>query len=474
MYTMFQRIRGVSRCFGWRCFGCLIAVVGLWILQGCAAYRPQALSTAPSVADDLEEVQARVRLRTPGQVAHRFDPSDGLDLTEVAILAVVNSPQLRAQRARLQVARAQAFAAGLLPDPQLDASLDHPTGGIGLTNAFMLGLSYDLIPLITRGAGLDAARPGQRQVRLDVLWQEWQTIQQARTLALRSLFVEQRLSLLNQMRGMYQSRYVHSAQALAQGDITLETRGRDLAALLDVLSQIRRLEESANQTRHALSLLLGLSPEMPVSLIPPPAPGPVDTARTRALLASLPDRRPDLLALKCGYAAQEARVRAEILSQFPSLSVGITRAHDTSGDNTVGFGVGLTLPLFSRNRGRIAVARATREQLRAEYRARLAQTASQVRQLLDLQRILIGQQRRLEVYLPRLGELVAEADSAYKSQDIDVLTFLSMEATWTGKRLEEIKLQETLWENRIALNALLAIPEGTGGTLTLSRAVIHE
>jgi len=29
---------------------------------------------------------------------HRFDPSDGLDLTEVAMLAVVNSPELRLNR----------------------------------------------------------------------------------------------------------------------------------------------------------------------------------------------------------------------------------------------------------------------------------------------------------------------------------------------------------------------------------------
>jgi cobalt-zinc-cadmium efflux system outer membrane protein len=158
--------------------------------------------------------------------------------------------------ARLEVAGAQAFAAGLLPDPQISAGLDKPTGHTtGLVNAWALGLGYDIIPLITRQSRVDAERKGQEKVRLDLLWQEWQVIQQARSLAARLHLEEQRLALLHRMRRLYQERYQRSARALKEGDTTLDVNGTDLTALLDTLSQINQLEQTHNQTRHEFNLL---------------------------------------------------------------------------------------------------------------------------------------------------------------------------------------------------------------------------
>lgn len=49
-----------------------------------------------------------------------------------------------------------------------------------------------------------------------------------------------------------------------------------------------------------------------------------------------------------------------VLAQFPALNVGLTRARDTSGLYTVGFGLSLSPPIFNRNRGNIAIEDATR------------------------------------------------------------------------------------------------------------------
>ena len=46
------------------------------------------------------------------------------------MLAVANNPDLRVARDDAGVARAQAFAAGLLPDPQISLSADHPAGNV--------------------------------------------------------------------------------------------------------------------------------------------------------------------------------------------------------------------------------------------------------------------------------------------------------------------------------------------------------
>lgn len=433
-----------------------LAVVGTaLILGGCARYAPKPLPRSVSLISSVDRLEP-----APPKAARQA--AEALSLDEVAALAIRNNPDLKAQRTRLGVARAQLYAAGLLPDPQLSANVDVPTGNTaGLVTAYGVGLGYDLIPLINRGARVDSAREGQRQVNLELLWQEWQVSQQARSLAIRWLSERQQLALLQRMRALYQERYRRSDQALQQGDLTVDVAGTDLTALLDSLSQINQLEQTHSDTGHALRLVLGLAPAAPLVIRLPSAPPDMTLEKLSGLLHTLPKRRPDLLALQAGYESQEAKVRAAILSQFPSLSIGVTRAGDTGSVHTSGFNIGVNLPLFSGNRGAIAIERATREQLRGEYQARLDQAEVDVRKLYQLQGIIAAQWAHLEEYLPTLGHLVEEARAAYGQRDIDALTFLNMETTWINKRLEQTRQMQSLWENHIALQTLLAIPAAT-------------
>lgn len=438
------------------------------ILSGCTSYEPKPLNTAAHGPTSLEQLQIEAtRLNGGAIVGYDVDLTDGLDLTEVGILAVINNPQLKAQRALLRVAQAQAFAAGLLPDPQIAAGFDQPTGNSAPDTGWALGLSYDIIPLITRQARMDAGRSTQEKVRLDLLWQEWQVIQQARSLAVRLQLETQQLDLLRTVHGLYLERYQHSARALGTGDITLDINGTDLTALVDVLSQTSQLEQTHNDSNHSFNLLLGLPPQTVVALTALLPAVPMDAAEVRARLSRLPELRPDLLALRAGYESQEAQVRAAILAQFPSLGIGVNRGSDTSNVDTLGLSISLSLPLFTGNRGNIAIERATRDQLFEEYQARLAETDADVDRLLQLQSVLTVQQADLQIYLPPLGILVGRAQQAYQAGDIGALTFLNMESTWVNKRLEQLNLQQACWENRIALEALLAMPSYPLAPLTI-------
>lgn len=439
----------------------LLALTTLTLLGGCASYHPKPLPEQVTLVKNLDILATKAnKILGPGTGTHIVNPADGLDLTEVAILAVLGNPDLKARRTQLEVAGAQAFAVGLLPDPQLSTSLDHPTGdSTGYVNAWGLSFGYDIIPLITRQARINAEQGTHTKVRLELLWQEWQVIQQARSLAVRLQLENVRLSLLHKMRSLYQNRYLHSEKGLAEGNVTLDVNGTDLTALIDSFSQIMQLEQQHNQTRHDLNHILGLAPGAIISLAELPVEPTLDRASIQAQLRKLPEIRPDLLALKAGYQAQEERVRAAILAQFPSFSIGITRARDTSNVYTSGFNIGLNLPLFSGNRGAIAIERATRKQLSQEYQARLAQTQVDVSRLLELQRLIEEQRGNLQTYLPRLKALVERARRAYRHGDIDALTFLNMESTWVNKHLEQISLQQTQWESRIALQTLLALPD---------------
>ncbi len=422
-------------------------------LGGCASYQPSPLPGRTDLVSNIDQLTAKESGAIP-------TPAAGLGLTDVAILAVRNNPDLKAQRERLGVTRAQLFSAGLLPDPQVSGSFDHPTGNVpGAVNAFGVGVGYDMIPLLNRGARLESEKQAVLQSRLELMWQEWQVAQQARSLAVRLEGQRRQLALLRTMADLYKKRYRRSRKALDNGDITLDVAGTDLTALLDSFSQINQLEQTLNETNHELHTVLGLTPEAPLAIHLSPLSAETHPETYQRKMKGLEKRRPDLLALQAGYRSQEAKVRAAVLSQFPSITIGFNRARDTGSLDTVGFGISLNLPLFSRGKGRIAIERATRKQLREEYQARLDHAAEDVDKLLKSQNIVASQQRQLDAYLPTLKELVARGRRAYKRGDIDALTFLNMETTWIKKRQEKISLEQTQREDLIALQTLLALPE---------------
>ena len=429
-------------------------------LAGCATYSPVALPTAPDLAAQAPLTVDTRDLPLPPVQHYPFDPSDGLDMTEVAILAAVNNPDLRIERAKAKVAQAQLFQARLLPDPQLSAGLDLPTDGTpGLTDGYIVGLDYDLLGLITRGAGVAAARAASGQVDLDLLWQEWQTVQRARELYVRVAVENAKLAVLHQAQALYAQRYARSSAALHTHDLTLDVAGADLTALADADNRVNEAEQSLNQVRHDLNALLGLAPGATLPLTPlapmaPPSPGAMPAVE------ELARSRPDLVALQLGYNSQEANVRKAILAQFPSLSVGFNRARDTSDVHTFGLGVSLNLPLFNGNRGEIAVQRATRERLRHEYQARLDQTAGEIDRLRDELALITHQLQGVDVYLPDLRRMATQAEQAYQAHNLDPLTYLNLQNTWLAKEVERWNLIDAAWQARIALDTLAGTPAG--------------
>ncbi|MDA8109377.1 MAG: TolC family protein [Betaproteobacteria bacterium] len=427
------------------------------LLAGCASYAPRPLPSRiaqPSNVGDIRVDAARMPLASLR--THRFDPSDGLDMDEVAMLSVANNPQLRAARDAVGVARAQAYAAGLLPDPQLGVTRDVPTnGGPGNTSAFSLGLSEDVSALLTRSVARSAAEAHAREVHLNLLWQEWQVVSQARLLFVRNLEQERLLRLLQENRELFAARYRRARAALREGNATIQAASADLVALQGVERQIAELERQIEHNRLQLNLLLGLAAGTKLHLVGGVALPPLDAARIRAELPQLAMRRPDLLALRAGYESQEQRFRQAVLGQFPALNVGLTHARDTSDIYTLGIGITLTLPIFNGNRGNIAIERATRRRLYDEYRARLQAADSEVRGILIDQRLLHVQLEGAERSIAELERVAAGAGAAYRAGNLSELEYVNLRAGLLAKRIEAVTLEQNLLEQRVALQTLV-------------------
>jgi len=425
-------------------------------LAGCATYREQPLPARSTLPDRIPDLTIDSRqMPLPELAAHRFDPTDGLDITEVAMLAVVNNPDLKTARAAAGIAHAQAFAAGLLPDPQLSLAADVPDAGQGATTtAYNLGLTYDVIALLTLAPRRAAARREAAKTDLNLLWLEWQVVSQARQLFVRLTQEAQLMEVLEQNRTLFADRYRRTETALDRGLLTLDAVTPHLTALQDVSRQINDLERLVSQNRHDLNALLGLAPEVAVPLVGPAELPELDEAGIEKLLPDLPRRRPDLIALQLGYAAEEMRYRAAILEQFPSLGIGFTRARDTGDIHTAGLGITLTLPIFSGNRGPIAVERATRQQLYVEYQQRLNAADSGIHRILAEQRINRRQLLDVDQGLADLSRAAAKTDAAFKAHNIDALAFASLQAALLAKKIERINLEQAILEQRMALQTL--------------------
>jgi outer membrane protein TolC len=183
-----------------------------------------------------------------------------------------------------------------------------------------------------------------------------------------------------------------------------------------------------------------------------------EPAAIDAALASLPQRRPDLLALQAGYASQNANLRKAILDQFPLLTLGYSRQRDNTGIVSNGLAATVAVPLFNRGRGDIQVQAATREQLAQEYRARLDQTVADVAQARADLAAEAADRQRLEADVPRLEAEARNARPAFARGDMDSAAYLALDQT----ALKEVA---ALWDARlgqrlaaIGLNTVLFLP----------------
>lgn len=439
------------------------------LLGGCASYQSLTLPETEALTRDVTQLKVEASAMPGAELAaHRFDPSDGFDMTELAMLAVVNSPDLRLARAEAGVTRAQAFSAGLLPDPQLALGRESVLGSpAGATVAFTAGLTVDIAALLARSATKGAADAEARKSNLDLLWQEWQTVAKARLLFVKLDAITQSQAVLGRQRASLRQRLDEAKRAVERGLVTNDASTPQLTAYEDANRQWNDQERQRNQAQHDLDALVGVAPEVSLPLVGSSDVTVMDATQVRAAIAESTRRRPDLLALQAGLEAQDDRYRGALRAQFPAITFGPTRARDTSNVNSAGFSLGISLPLFNRNRGNIAIEAATREKLRIDYQQRLDATSIESHRLLDEQAILQKQIAEIDASLPALEQAAEQAGKAYAAHDVDSLTLTNIEGALLARRLERIAAGQALQEQAIALQALLGtsvnLPERSTG-----------
>ena len=435
-----------------RILGICICLLGGAFLKGCAFYHPKPI-TGEAVGHILETPDlATIRveaaeLKHPLLKPVELDESQGLTPEGAAVLAVLANPGLKAARAKGGVAAAQLFQAGILPNPQFSYEWNKPTGGDteGTVNAFGLALSWDLIPLLVRPAQVESARAAALSVDLDIAWQEWQIALAAKTHVYNLVFLGRQLRTGLAEQKALEENLATTKKAFQSGDVTEIDLAAAQTALSKVDMSVLALQQQHEQERLALNQSIGFPPDLNVLLKPgilPPSREvmpPLDE-----LMEGLKDRRLDLVALRYGYQSQEARLRAAILAQFPSLALGLLHARDTTNVITTGYNIAVQVPVFNRNQGQIAIEKANRQQLFDEYLARFFDARATIASALADMRAVEEQIDEQEAALPTVRKLVSTYRIALLEGHADVVTYYNALNDLYSRQIDLLGLRRNL------------------------------
>lgn len=385
-----------------------------------------------------------------------IDPTRPLTPEALGLIAVIANPDLKAARARAKVAGAQAFDAGLLPDPTVTLGFDKLLSGPDPLNGWLAQIAQDLIALRDRGVVRAHDRAAARQVRLDIAWQEWQTAGQARLLASRIAALSEIARLSAATRTANDALLRQVLTAAARGDLKADDVEARRIGAIDAADKAISAERDLETARHALNALLGLPPDATLVIAAPAPEGqPPDAG---VLFARARDERLDLQALRAGYDAQEASVRKAVLDRFNSLQLTVTRARDTAGNQTVGGQVAFALPIWNANRGGVAIALATREQLRAEYAARVFATRAEIAELVSQLTLEESERERVSRELDALRPLADASDIAAAKGDLALSVAAAARQSVTDKALLLAGLDQAMDEQRAALRIAVGGP----------------
>ncbi|MFA5627770.1 MAG: TolC family protein [Thiohalomonadaceae bacterium] len=376
-------------------------------------------------------------------------PQDSWTLEQSIRRAVEIAPEIRGSQAAVSARQGALQQAGAWPNPQIELRADDKIGkddGTGGTGFTQLAFSQPL-PLSGRlghqqavaGAELDAAHADllYRQIQLETqVAQRFHGLQLAEE---RLHLAEQRLQLADDLQDIGHRR----SQA---GELSkLESLRLDL--IRESAQQIfDKAEGSYNEALSRFRAYLGLSAEVVSKLAPLKAFEPMPD------LQQLQDglsRHSALLAARHRLEAAQSGVDLARAGRLPDPSLRLFRERDFLNgrhQDVTGIGVGITVPLWDRNSGRIDESRALVIQSQSELQALERDLNSRLQQsYLHLNHLVQqGKHYRTRVFEPaqKVFDLTRKA---YASGEVEILSLIDANNTYFDTRERYLELLQEAW-----------------------------
>ena len=422
---------------------------------GCADIRPRPLDRAPDLKASLKSLDRTLPAEAPRDPPHEIAIGKPLSIGAIGLLAILNDPELKTERGHIGLAEARLIAARILPNPAAELSIGALLGGPGTATAYAASLGESLTQLITYRPRVASAKARLGAVNADLLWREWQVAQKARQLALDIYWEGRAMALLYREARFLDHEAKAVRAAIKVGNLELSALAPVLAARAANARSLAAMRLTRLKDRQALDALLGLLPRLRFAIARPSlAPLPADF---EALVKDLPERRPDLIALRLGYRSAAEDLRAAVLRRFPAFALGASYASDNTAVVSAGPRFSFALPIFNRNQGGIAKARASRRLLREKYEARLDRAVGAAEALAaQLDRLSTDLEERKRA-AAAAGKLLLDARRAYREGNLDERALTDYETAATKRALEVAAIEQILGEDRVFLAVELGL-----------------
>lgn len=368
----------------------LSASCALVLLSACATYEPKPLVPTETAAAFEKRTLESPKLRKfiEQNLGHELKAwpltqhPNTWNLELLTLAAYHFHPSLDVARAQWAVAQAAEATAGGRPNPTFGASPTYNFSAASGVTPWIPGLTLDL-PIETagkRGLRIAHARQQSEVARWNLHSAAWKVRASVRDALSNYRYLG---SLAGQLEGKH-----NTQQQLVK--LLEERQKAGAAALSDVIPtrlafERTKLEadlakENRASARARLAEAIGLPGHLfeflPMSIghySPQLSAEQLHEMRAQALQG-----RADLRAALAEYAATQSALQLEVAKQYPDVRLGTGYDWDQGDSKWKLFSLSAELPVFNRNQGPIAEAKAKREEAAAKFTALQAKVSADI------------------------------------------------------------------------------------------------
>ncbi len=354
-----------------------------------------AFAAQPSVARaqqkqpaPRQQVAEQDQRRTADVLArYTADLGQAMSLSELLSFAQSHAPLI--QRARKRVALGQASIAGAQKfqqfNPEIEGTLAAGLDDPGI-NRYEVGLKQRLEVFGQRGLRLEAARRQKRALVAELEQGQWDVHQQVHRLYRVGLVGQQRVGIERETLEFTQQLLEVAQQRYDAGE---EPQTSVVVARAEIARARQRLVQVWTGYRRTLGDL-GATVGWAQDAVPRPAGQPSRARRAPAaeqLLAKAYDKDPRLAVLRAQLDQAQADLAFEQRKAWPDPVVGLgferEKLSENEFENSLLVSLGVPLPLWDRNQGGIAAAKARVGIYRQAIENRKAVLSNRVRKQAD-------------------------------------------------------------------------------------------
>jgi len=378
-----------------------------------------------------------------GRIVPTGPPPASLDLAAAIEAAKARSPVIVAAEAEVEASRARLRQAGFRINPTLDVEVENfagtgPYSGIdGVETTVSVSQRLDLGGQRSSRIGAAQAALAAQELRLAIAIAELDRTVRTQFATVVAARDRKALAVANEARARELARIADELVAAGREPPLRALRARANAA--QAAASLGAAEATDIAARRTLASLFGVSE--PVGTVSGEFPSAMpESVHPRSTL--------DVRLAEAERLQAEAELRQQRAAGRldPAVGIGIRRLEET-GDTALIAGVSLPLPVFDRNQGNVAAARADIRSAEARRDAAIVQASARIENAatsLSAARARVTALERLAT--PQAAEALRLADLSYKAGRLSLLELLDAQSAFATAQSELIDARLALAE----------------------------